>query len=91
MRHTAMSSRFFTSYRSRNVDRLGTLKVRHHARKIILAMRWTTLACTVSQRRPKPPEATAHEVFEKGGSAMTYQTLTLSAPTIGDGNLYPFS
>ena len=65
-------------------DRLGALEGSEiNAAKIILANEVTTLLHGVEAA--KTAEATAREVFEKGGAGDDLPTLTLSADEVGDG------
>ncbi|CUH60424.1 tyrosine--tRNA ligase [Thalassobacter stenotrophicus] len=65
-------------------DRLGALEGSEiNAAKIILANEVTTLLH--GAEAAKTAEATAREVFEKGGAGDDLPTLTLSADEVGDG------
>ena len=70
---------------SRRMQPLGRVgRIRHQRSQGAF---WPTRSrpyCTV-QRRPAAAEATAREVFEKGGIGDDLPTLTLSAEDIGDG------
>jgi len=76
--------KIFTELPVEECDRLGTLEGSDiNAAKIILANEVTTLLH--GAEAAKTAEATAHEVFEKGGVGDDLPTLTLSAADIGDG------
>ena len=76
--------KIFTELPVEECDRLGALKGSDiNAAKIILANEVTTLLH--GAEAAKNAEATAREVFEKGGVGDDLPTLTLSAEDIGDG------
>jgi len=76
--------KIFTELPVEECDRLGALKGSDiNAAKIILANEVTTLLH--GAEAAKNAEATAREVFEKGGVGDDLPTLTLSAADIGDG------
>ncbi|WP_407473692.1 tyrosine--tRNA ligase [Sulfitobacter sp. PM12] len=76
--------KIFTELPVEECDRLGALEGSDiNAAKIILANEVTTLLHGVEAA--KNAEATAREVFEKGGVGDDLPTLTLSAADIGDG------
>ncbi|WP_138923181.1 tyrosine--tRNA ligase [Sulfitobacter sp. BSw21498] len=76
--------KIFTELSVEECDRLGALEGSDiNAAKIILANEVTTLLH--GAEAAKTAEATAHEVFEKGGVGDDLPTLTLSAADIGDG------
>ena len=83
----ADTGRFLKLYTELPVDecnRLGALEGSEiNAAKIILANEVTTLLHGADAA--KTAEATAHEVFEKGGVGDDLPTLTLSAADLGDG------
>ena len=76
--------KIFTELPVEECDRLGALEgAEINAAKIILANEVTTLLHGADAA--KAAEATAREVFEKGGVGDDLPTLTLSAEDIGDG------
>ncbi|HBM40210.1 MAG: tyrosine--tRNA ligase [Roseobacter sp.] len=76
--------KIFTELPVEECDRLGALEGSDiNAAKIILANEVTTLLHGVEAA--KNAEATAREVFEKGGVGDDLPTLTLTAEDIGDG------
>ena len=76
--------KIFTELPVEECDRLGALKGSEiNDAKIILANEVTTLLH--GAEAAKAAEATAREVFEKGGVGDDLPTLTLSADAIGDG------
>lgn len=76
--------KIFTELPVEECDRLGALEGSDiNAAKIILANEVTTLLH--GAEAAKNAEATAREVFEKGGVGDDLPTLTLSAEDIGDG------
>ena len=76
--------KIFTELPVEECDRLGALKGSEiNDAKIILANEVTTLLH--GAEAAKAAEATAREVFEKGGVGDDLPTLTLSADDIGDG------
>ena len=76
--------KIFTELPVEECDRLGALEGSDiNAAKIILANEVTTLLH--GAEAAKNAEATAREVFEKGGVGDDLPTLTLSAADIGDG------
>ena len=76
--------KIFTELSVEECDRLGALEGSDiNAAKIILANEVTTLLH--GAEAAKNAEATAREVFEKGGVGDDLPTLTLSAADIGDG------
>ncbi|MCF7748112.1 tyrosine--tRNA ligase [Sulfitobacter sp. M39] len=76
--------KIFTELPVEECDRLGALEGSDiNAAKIILANEVTTLLH--GAEAAKTAEATAREVFEKGGVGDDLPTLTLSAEDIGDG------
>ena len=76
--------KIFTELPVDECDRLGALEgAEINAAKIILANEVTTLLHGADAA--KAAEATAREVFEKGGVGDDLPTLTLSAEDIGDG------
>ena len=76
--------KIFTELPVEECDRLGALEGSDiNAAKIILANEVTTLLH--GAEAAKTAEATAHEVFEKGGVGDDLPTLTLSVADIGDG------
>lgn len=76
--------KLFTELPVEECDRLGSLAGSEiNAAKIILANEVTTLLH--GSAAAKAAEATAREVFEKGGVGDDLPTLTLSAADLGDG------
>ena len=76
--------KIFTELPVEECDRLGALEGSEiNAAKIILANEVTTLLHGADAA--KAAEATAREVFEKGGVGDDLPTLTLSADDLGDG------
>ncbi|MBU0643926.1 MAG: tyrosine--tRNA ligase [Alphaproteobacteria bacterium] len=76
--------KLFTEVPVEECDRLGALEGSEiNAAKIILANEVTTLLH--GAEAAAAAEATAHEVFEKGGMGDDLPTLELSAQEIGDG------
>ena len=76
--------KIFTELPVEECDRLGALEGSEiNAAKIILANEVTTLLH--GAEAAKAAEATAREVFEKGGVGDDLPTLTLTADEIGDG------
>ncbi|AML53688.1 tyrosine--tRNA ligase [Falsihalocynthiibacter arcticus] len=76
--------KLYTELPIEECDRLGALEGSEiNAAKILLANEVTTLAH--GAEAAKTAEATAREVFEKGGIGDDLPTVTLSAEDIGDG------
>ena len=76
--------KLYTELPVEECDRLGALEGSHiNAAKIILANEVTTLLH--GSEAARAAEATAREVFEKGGIGDDLPTLTLSADDVGDG------
>ncbi len=76
--------KIFTELPVAECDRLGALEGSEiNAAKILLANEVTTLLH--GAKAAKTAEATAREVFEKGGVGGDLPTLTLSADEVGDG------
>ncbi|MFY0691557.1 MAG: tyrosine--tRNA ligase [Paracoccaceae bacterium] len=76
--------KLYTELPLEDCDRLGALEGSQiNEAKIVLANEVTTLLHGVDAA--KAAEATAREVFEKGGTGEDLPTLTLSATDLGDG------